>query len=51
MPLPHPFDSCFLRAMYEILGAMKIIKLNAWEDSFQERVSELRDQEVGFLRR
>ena len=27
-----------LRAMYEILGAMRIIKLNAWEGSFTDKV-------------
>ena len=34
--------------MNEILNGMKILKLYAWEDSFQEQVSSTRELEVIF---
>jgi hypothetical protein len=33
----------------EILGSMKIVKLQAWEESFQKRILDLRDQELVHL--
>jgi ABC-type multidrug transport system fused ATPase/permease subunit len=40
-----------IRAMYEILNSIKIIKLNAWEETFQDRVGSIREEEIGFLRK
>ena len=40
-----------IRIMYEVLNSIKIIKLNAWEESFEEKVAELRAQEIAFLRK
>lgn len=34
----------------EVLGAMKIIKLQAWEGPFLERITKLRDEELYRLR-
>lgn len=33
----------------EVLGGMKIIKLQAWEDSFQKRIMDLREAELAQL--
>jgi ATP-binding cassette subfamily C (CFTR/MRP) protein 1 len=35
----------------EVLGAMKVIKLQAWEESFQKSIMELRDFELSQLLR
>lgn len=35
----------------EVLGSMKVIKLQAWEESFQKRIMELRDFELRQLLR
>ena len=37
-----------IKLMNEILNGMKILKLYAWEDSFQEQVSSTRELEVSF---
>ncbi|KAL5203378.1 hypothetical protein ABZP36_014330 [Zizania latifolia] len=37
------------RATAEVLGAMKVIKLQSWEDRFRETVQRLRDVEVRWL--
>ncbi|OEL13582.1 ABC transporter C family member 8 [Dichanthelium oligosanthes] len=37
------------RATAEVLNAMKIVKLQSWEDRFRETVQRLRDVEVGWL--
>ena len=31
------------KAMYEILNNIKIIKLNAWEESFQSKIEKIRN--------
>ena len=40
-----------LRRMYELLNAIKVIKLYAWESIFENRVTMSRNTEIGFLRR
>ncbi len=40
-----------IRAMYEILNSIKIIKFNAWEESFADEVNTIRGEELAFLRR
>jgi hypothetical protein len=35
----------------EVLGSMKIIKLQAWEGPFMERITQLRDEELYRLRK
>ncbi|MCO5609705.1 hypothetical protein L7F22_063937 [Adiantum nelumboides] len=37
--------------MYEILGAMDIVKCYAWESSFQTKVLDVRKEELGWFRR
>lgn len=37
------------RAMAEVLNAMKVVKLQSWEDRFRETVQRLRDVEVRWL--
>ncbi|XP_063222702.1 multidrug resistance-associated protein 1-like [Bacillus rossius redtenbacheri] len=39
-----------LKMMNEILGGMKVLKLYAWERSFEERVEQKRQEEVRILR-
>lgn len=34
----------------EILGGMKVLKLNAWEDKFEEKVTKIREKELKLLR-
>ena len=34
-----------IKAMYEILNNIKIIKLNAWEESFQRKIERIRHDE------
>ncbi|XP_064490303.1 multidrug resistance-associated protein 1-like isoform X2 [Ornithodoros turicata] len=40
-----------LKLMNEILSGMKVLKLYAWEESFQKRVEGIRDREIRSLRR
>ncbi|KAK8776949.1 hypothetical protein V5799_029711 [Amblyomma americanum] len=40
-----------IKLMNEILGGMKVLKLYAWEPSFQEHVQHIRGREVRNLRR
>nr|KAG5685762.1 hypothetical protein BaRGS_004408 [Batillaria attramentaria] len=40
-----------LKLMNEVLGGIKVIKLSAWEESFQRRVTEVRDEEVRYLKK
>ncbi|KAH9380804.1 hypothetical protein HPB48_020242 [Haemaphysalis longicornis] len=39
-----------LKLMNEILGGIKVLKLYAWENSFQERVQQIRDDEIKSLK-
>jgi len=39
-----------VKTMNEVLSGMKIIKLYAWEPSFQEKVSTIRAEEVNLLK-
>lgn len=39
-----------IKLMNEILGGIKVLKLYAWEKSFQARVQEIRDQEMSSLK-
>ena len=39
-----------MKLMNEILNGIKILKLYAWEPSFERQVLDIRDQEVGFNR-
>jgi hypothetical protein len=34
----------------EVLGSMKIIKIQAWEENFRRKLLELRDVELGKLK-
>ena len=40
-----------INTMYEILNNIKVIKLNAWEESFQRKIESIREGEIGFLRK
>ncbi|KAK8759790.1 hypothetical protein V5799_028948 [Amblyomma americanum] len=40
-----------IKLMNEVLGGMKVLKMYAWEPSFQEHVEHIRDREVRNLRR
>ncbi|GJN12103.1 hypothetical protein PR202_ga30352 [Eleusine coracana subsp. coracana] len=40
-----------VKAVTEILNHMRVIKLQAWEETFGSKVRGLRDDEVGWLRR
>jgi len=40
-----------IRIMYEILNSIKIIKYNAWEETFIDKVGTVRSEEVGYLRK
>lgn len=40
-----------IKMMNEILGGMKVLKLYAWEPSFQDHVQHIREREVRNLRR
>lgn len=40
-----------IKALTEMLSHMRVIKLQAWERTFGDRVRGLRDDEVGWLRR
>ncbi|XP_077569773.1 ATP-binding cassette sub-family C member 12-like [Stigmatopora nigra] len=39
-----------VRTMNEVLNSIKLIKMYAWEDSFQEKIAELRRTEKRYLR-
>ncbi|XP_074648822.1 multidrug resistance-associated protein 1-like isoform X2 [Tubulanus polymorphus] len=39
-----------LKTMNEVLNGMKILKLYAWEPSFDEKISGIRDREIKMLR-
>lgn len=38
-----------IRTMNEILGGMKVLKLYAWESSFQEGITKIRDKELQII--
>ncbi|OQR89647.1 ATP-binding Cassette (ABC) Superfamily, partial [Achlya hypogyna] len=40
-----------MKAVNEVFGAMQILKLNAWEEKFGEKIDHLRRAEVSTLRR
>ena len=40
-----------VRQITEILGGIKVLKLYAWERSFAQRITDLRKEEIHFLRR
>lgn len=40
-----------IKLMNEILGGIKVLKLYAWEPSFEEKVLEIRDEEVNILKK
>ncbi|KAG5671138.1 hypothetical protein PVAND_001351 [Polypedilum vanderplanki] len=40
-----------VKKISEILGGIKVIKFYAWEQSFQEQISETRNQELKYLRK
>jgi hypothetical protein len=40
-----------LKITNEVMTAMKIIKLYAWEESFSEKIKDLRDQELVYLKK
>ncbi|CAN8003288.1 unnamed protein product [Ixodes hexagonus] len=40
-----------IRLMSEVLWGMRMIKMHSWEPLFQARVSQIRDAELGFLRK
>ncbi|XP_076438353.1 ATP-binding cassette sub-family C member 3-like [Babylonia areolata] len=40
-----------LKMMNELLSGIKVIKLSAWEESFLQRVTEIRDNEIRCLRK
>ncbi len=40
-----------IRSMYEILNSIRVIKCNAWEETFADNVDKVRSEELGFLRR
>ncbi|XP_050416423.2 multidrug resistance-associated protein 1 [Patella vulgata] len=40
-----------IKLMSEVLNGMKVLKLYAWELSFQEKISEIRNQELDILRK
>ncbi|XP_055636693.1 multidrug resistance-associated protein 1-like isoform X2 [Toxorhynchites rutilus septentrionalis] len=40
-----------VKKMNEILGGIKVLKLYAWERSFQDSILEVRDKEIGILRK
>ncbi|XP_052898198.1 multidrug resistance-associated protein 1-like [Anopheles moucheti] len=40
-----------VKKMNEILGGIKVLKLYAWEPSFQDSILTVRDEEVGILKR
>lgn len=39
-----------IKLMNEILGGIKVLKLYAWEKSFQERVEDVRNEEIKSLK-
>ena len=39
-----------LKIMHDILAGIKVLKLNAWEDSFRDQVNQRRDHELSKLR-
>lgn len=39
------------KLMDEVLSSMKVIKFNAWEEPFFERINSVRDEELGNLKR
>ncbi|XP_062549079.1 multidrug resistance-associated protein 1-like isoform X2 [Armigeres subalbatus] len=40
-----------VKKMNEILGGIKVLKLYAWEKSFQDSILEVRDKEIGILKK
>lgn len=40
-----------IKLMNEVLNGMKVLKLYAWENSFQEKVDKIRNQELDTLRK
>lgn len=40
-----------IKLMNEILNGIKVLKLYAWEKSFQEKVLEIRQKELNVLRK
>ena len=40
-----------IRAMYEILNCIKVIKLNAWETNFSSKVTKIRGEEINYLKK
>nr|XP_057944786.1 ATP-binding cassette sub-family C member 12 isoform X2 [Doryrhamphus excisus]XP_057944787.1 ATP-binding cassette sub-family C member 12 isoform X2 [Doryrhamphus excisus] len=41
---------CRVRTMNEILSSVKLIKMYAWEDSFEKKIAEMRQREKRYLR-
>lgn len=40
-----------IKLMNEILGGMKVLKLYAWEPSFENQVQAIRNKEISMLRK
>lgn len=40
-----------VKSMNEILGGMKVLKLYAWEESFEDLIKDIRERELVFLRK
>ncbi|GJJ71288.1 ATP-binding cassette, subfamily C (CFTR/MRP), member 1 [Entomortierella parvispora] len=40
-----------VRVLTEVLSAMKTVKMYCWEDSFREKITQLRKTELSFLRK
>ncbi|KAG0052208.1 Multidrug resistance-associated protein 1 [Gryganskiella cystojenkinii] len=40
-----------VRVLTEVLSAMKTVKMYSWEDSFREKITDLRRTEISFIRK
>ncbi len=45
-----PFTDRRTAMMNEVLGAIRLVKMYAWEESFQQRIRKMRVREMGMLK-
>lgn len=49
--LKDPFTKSRKMSLFQLLNGMKVVKLYAWEEPFEERINHLRKEEIRLLKK